>query len=104
MQNQPQRTPSAIIKCRSGFRGGKGADGGHARGDSAALAGTGPAGDSPGALAGFGGGVSIALRHVEIMTPEWELWTTLPDEAELTSQSRIGDHLAVTRRLLGIPV
>jgi hypothetical protein len=37
-------------------------------------------------------------------TPEWELWTTLPDEAELTSQSRIGDHLAVTRCLLGFPV
>ena len=55
-------------------------------------------------LAGFKGGVSIALRHLEIATPEWELWTILPDEVELTSQSRIGDHLAVTRRLLGVPV
>ena len=54
-------------------------------------------------LAGFKGGVCIALRHLEMETPEWELWTTLPDEAELTSQSRIGDHLAVTRRLLGFP-
>jgi hypothetical protein len=55
-------------------------------------------------LAGFKGGACIALRHLEMETPEWELWTTLPDEAELTSQSRIGDHLAVTRCLLGFPV
>jgi len=52
-------------------------------------------------LAGFKDGVCIALRHLEMATPEWELWTTLPDEAELTSQSRIGDHVAVTRQLLG---
>jgi len=60
-------------------------------------------GATPDVLAGFKGGVCIALRHLEMATPEWELWTTLPDEAELTSQSRIGDHLAVTRRLLGFP-
>ena len=61
-------------------------------------------GASPDMLAGFKGGACIALRHLEMETPEWELWTTLPDEAELTSQSRIGDHLAVTRRLLGFSV
>ena len=61
-------------------------------------------GASPDMLAGFKGGACIALRHLEMETPEWELWTTLPDEAELTSQSRIGDHLAVTRCLLGFPV
>ena len=59
---------------------------------------------NPDVLAGFKGGVCIALRHLEMETPEWELWTAMPDEAELTSQSRIGDHLAVTRRLLGFPV
>jgi len=61
-------------------------------------------GANPDVLAGFKGGVCIALRHLEMEAPEWELWTTLPDEAELTSLSRIGDHLAVTRRLLGFPV
>jgi len=55
-------------------------------------------------LAGLKCGAFIALRHIERETPEWELWTTLPDEAELTSQSRTGDHLAVTRRLMGFPV
>jgi len=61
-------------------------------------------GASPDVLAGFKACACIALRHLEIETPEWELWTILPDEAELTSQSRIGDHLAVTRQLLGFPV
>jgi hypothetical protein len=61
-------------------------------------------GAGPEVLAGFKGGVCIALRHLEMETPEWELWTTLPDEAELTCQSRIGDHLAVTRQLLGFAV
>jgi hypothetical protein len=61
-------------------------------------------GASPDLLAGFKACAFIALRHLEMETPEWELWTTLPDEAELTSQSRIGDHLAVTCRLLGFTV
>jgi hypothetical protein len=52
-------------------------------------------------LAGFKCGALVAFQHIERETPEWELWTSLPDEAELTSQSRTGDHLAVTRRLLG---
>jgi len=60
-------------------------------------------GTGPDMLAGFKSGACIALRHLEMETPEWELWTTLPDEAELTSLSRIGDHLAVTRRFLGFP-
>jgi len=55
-------------------------------------------------LAGLKCGAFIALRHIERETPEWELWTTLPDEAALTGQSRTGDHLAVTRRLMGFPV
>jgi hypothetical protein len=61
-------------------------------------------GANPDVLAGLKCGASLALRHIERETPEWELWTTLPDEAELTSQSRTGDHLAVTRRLMGFPV
>ena len=61
-------------------------------------------GASPDLLAGFKSGACIALRHLEMETPEWELWTVLPDEADLTCQSRIGDHLAVTRQLLGFPV
>jgi len=55
-------------------------------------------------LAGFKCGALIAFQHIERETPEWELWTALPDEAELTSQSRLGDHLAVTRRLMGFLV
>ena len=59
---------------------------------------------NPNVLAGFKCGALIAFQHIERETPEWELWTTLPDEAELTSQSRTGDHLAVTRRLMGFLV
>jgi hypothetical protein len=59
---------------------------------------------NPNVLAGFKCGALIAFQHIERETPEWELWTALPDEAELTSQSRLGDHLAVTRRLMGFLV
>jgi len=61
-------------------------------------------GANPNVLAGFKCGALIAFQHIERETPEWELWTALPEEAELTSQSRVGDHLAVTRLLMGFPV
>ena len=47
---------------------------------------------------------SAAFEQIEREAPEWERWTTLPVEAELTNRSRIGDHLAVTRQLMGFPV
>jgi hypothetical protein len=31
-----------------------------------------------------------------------QLWTTLPDEKDLTEGMRMGDHLAVTRMVLGL--
>lgn len=50
---------------------------------------------------GFKFGVLLVLELIEKTAPEDELWSHLPDESELTNDSRIGDHLAVTRRLLG---
>lgn len=42
------------------------------------------------------------LAMVESITPDHELWTSLPAESELTMRDAIGDHLAVTRRVLGL--
>jgi len=41
---------------------------------------------NPNVLAGFKCGALIAFQHIERETPEWELWTALPDEA-LTGSS-----------------
>jgi hypothetical protein len=42
------------------------------------------------------------LSLIESLTPDHELWTSLPEEAELTARDSVGDHLAVTRRALGL--
>ena len=58
----------------------------------------------PKVLAAFRFAASAAFQLIEDEAPEWERWTTLRVEAELTSQSRLGDHLAVTRLRMGFPV
>ena len=40
---------------------------------------------------------------IEAIVPADDLWTSLPTEQELTEQSTIGDHLAVTRNLVRLP-
>ncbi len=52
-------------------------------------------------LNGFKRCAQTLFSHIEQTTPDDERWTYLPDESELTEHSKIGDHLSVTRRLLG---
>lgn len=42
------------------------------------------------------------LTRIEREAPADELWTRLASERELTPQMRIGEHLAVTRILMGV--
>ena len=41
------------------------------------------------------------FRHIEENAQSDSLWTSLPKEKELTAESRLGDHLSVTRNLYG---
>lgn len=41
------------------------------------------------------------FRMIEAVSPQDELWTSLPTEPELNEHSRLGDHLSVTRHLMG---
>lgn len=49
---------------------------------------------------------STARRHmaleiielIESRAPESELWTSSPDAADVTAESRLGDHLYITRK------
>ena len=41
------------------------------------------------------------FRHIEDNAQSDSLWTSLPKEKELTAESRLGDHLSVTRNLYG---
>ena len=52
---------------------------------------------------GFKHACMVVFQTIEANAPADELWTHLPAEADLTTNSRIGDHLAVTRQLLGFP-
>jgi hypothetical protein len=49
---------------------------------------------------GFELAFHIMALELERSLPEDETWTHHPDESELNARSRVGDHLAVTRRLL----
>lgn len=51
--------------------------------------------------AGFRAGAILAIQAIEAATHEDELWTYLPDEKDLTDHDRIGEHIAVTRMLMG---
>lgn len=42
------------------------------------------------------------LFAIEDASPPNSLWSSSPDEAELTEHSSIGDHLNVTRRVLNL--
>jgi len=42
------------------------------------------------------------LSYIEATTKPDDLWTSLPEESELNEASTIGDHLSVTRRLIGL--
>lgn len=39
---------------------------------------------------------------IEARAPESELWTSSPDAADVTPDSRLGDHLYITRKHFGI--
>lgn len=48
----------------------------------------------------------MALEIIELIesrAPESELWTSSPDAAEVTAESRLGDHLYITRKHFGLP-
>jgi|GEM_PF-6576615 len=53
---------------------------------------------------GFKTACLVVFSAIEANAQRDELWTYLPTEGELTENSRIGDHLAVTRHLLGFIV
>lgn len=49
--------------------------------------------------------VSVALTVIHLIegrSPESELWTSSPDAADVTTDSRLGDHLYITRRHFGL--
>lgn len=50
---------------------------------------------------GFRLAACTLFSHIESTADGDSLWTTLPNENELDESSTIGDHLAVTRKLLG---
>ena len=48
---------------------------------------------------------SVALTLIKIIesrAPESELWTSSPDASGVTPNSRLGDHLYLTRKHFGI--
>lgn len=50
---------------------------------------------------------SVALTLINLIesrAPEHELWSTSPDPEAVTPDSRLGDHLYITRRHFGLPV
>lgn len=47
--------------------------------------------------------VALMLIHlIESRAPESELWTSSPDAESVTPDSRLGDHLYITRRHFGL--
>ena len=58
--------------------------------------------DTP-SRAGFVYAVSLYLHRLEDCTPEAELWSIpgLPED-KLLPHMRIGEHIAITRRIMGI--
>lgn len=42
------------------------------------------------------------LAEIEAQTPESELWQRGLVESELTTDTRVGEHLAVTRKMFGL--
>jgi hypothetical protein len=47
--------------------------------------------------------VALTLIHlIEGRAPESELWTSSPDASEVTPDSRLGDHLYITRKHFGL--
>ena len=47
--------------------------------------------------------VVLTIIHlIESRAPESELWTSSPDATEVTSESRLGDHLYITRKHFGL--
>lgn len=51
------------------------------------------------------GEASVALTIINLIesrAPESELWTSSPDAAAVTTASRLGDHLYITRKHFGI--
>jgi hypothetical protein len=49
--------------------------------------------------------VALTLIHIiESRAPESELWTSSPDASEVTPDSRLGDHLYITRKHFGLTV
>lgn len=48
---------------------------------------------------------SVALTLINLIesrAPESELWTSSPDAADVTAESRLGDHLYITRKHFGL--
>jgi len=48
---------------------------------------------------------SVALTIITLIesrAPESELWTSSPDAADVTPNSRLGDHLYITRKHFGL--
>jgi len=48
---------------------------------------------------------SVALtiiNLIEARAPESELWTSSPEAADVTPESRLGDHLYITRKHFGL--
>lgn len=42
------------------------------------------------------------INLIEARAPESELWTSSPDASDVTRDSRLGDHLYITRKHFGL--
>jgi hypothetical protein len=52
-------------------------------------------------LRGFKSACLVVFQAIEDNLPDGERWMSFMDDSELTPDSRTGDHLAVTRKLMG---